>query len=609
MDHQVVGGRYELERLIGRGGMARVYLARDRILKRQDAVKILYAGDVTDPLFVERFRREARAAAALSHPNIVTIFDWGEDEGRYYMVMEYVPGENLKQIITRRGALPEAEALDIAAQVAAALQVAHDHGVIHRDVKPQNILVEPSGHVKMTDFGIARAAGLTQLTATNVVAGTPHYLAPEAAQQQPVDNRADIYGLGVVLYEMVTGKELFSGGSLIEVALRHVHDEPPSPRQAQPSLSPATEAIILKALAKRPADRFATAAEMRDALVADRETLLRPATVPDPQATVRVPEAAATAAAATVPAIAGESAEPLGETARWRMRQPPARPRLRADGTPANLWWRVIPVAVLLLALAGGLATLNAQNQLSHHTGRVASRPNPTSTPHRRATPKPTSRPVLHPRVTPAPTSPPATSPPPTVRPKPKPVVAPPAAPTATVAFPTATSVPVAVAAAVSSPVNTVEQFYQLVSAHQFSAAASLWSASMQSNYPPGDAINGRFSHTRNITVNSANKVSGGSASGSATVDVDLTETFDNGTSQQLVGSWTLILTPSGWLMDSPHFGGGGGGGPQGDIVVPPEHQKSHIPPGQTKAPKSKGLKQGLPGNQGDGNNGQGNGD
>src|ERR671929_1187047 len=239
---ELIAGRYELEELIGTGGMSSVYRAHDRLLERKVALKILHEHHTRDEDYVERFRREARLAAQLSHPNIVTVIDRGEQEGRQFIVFEYVEGENLKALIEREAPLPERTAVDLALQVADGLAFAHAHGLVHRDVKPQNVLLSREGEVKVTDFGIARSLHLDHgVTQTGTVLGTGEYLAPEQASGQPVSPATDVYSLGVVLWELLTGNVPFAGENFVAVALRHVNEPPPSLRERRPDVTPRPE--------------------------------------------------------------------------------------------------------------------------------------------------------------------------------------------------------------------------------------------------------------------------------------------------------------------------------------------------------------------------------
>ena len=257
----VIAGRYELVELIGRGGMSTVWKAEDRLLDRTVAIKVLHEQLTQDEEYVERFRREARSVAQLSHPNIVTVIDRGEDEGSQYIVFEYVAGENLTQLIERSGPLPVRDALLLTLQMARALSFAHDRGLIHRDVKPQNVLLNEDGQAKMTDFGIARSVDVEGVTITGTVLGTSEYIAPEQARGQRVDALTDVYSVGVVLYELLTGSVPFHGENFVAIALRHVNEPAPSVLERRPDCAPRVGLAVERAMAKRPEDRFASMEE------------------------------------------------------------------------------------------------------------------------------------------------------------------------------------------------------------------------------------------------------------------------------------------------------------------------------------------------------------
>ncbi len=264
---RVFANRYELRTEVGHGGMADVYLARDRLLNRRVAVKVLSPTFAADPAFVERFRREAQAAASLNHPNIVAVYDWGQEDDTSFIVMEYVNGQTLRDVVNRYGTLLPMEAARIAADIADALEFAHRNGVVHRDVKPGNVLITPEGGVKVTDFGIARAESSDTLTKTGAVLGTATYFSPEQAQGLALDGRSDVYSLGVVLYEMLTGVAPFTADSPVSVAYKHVREEPVPPSRVKADVPGALDLIVLTAMAKDVALRYPSAAELRAELM------------------------------------------------------------------------------------------------------------------------------------------------------------------------------------------------------------------------------------------------------------------------------------------------------------------------------------------------------
>lgn len=270
---KILDGRYEIKEALGGGGMALVYRGYDRLLHRSVTIKILREQFASDKDFVARFQQEAQAVARLSHPNVVSIYDVGQEEGLHYLIMEYVEGHSLKDVIAQRAPLPVLEAIDIALQICDALEHAHENGVIHRDIKPHNILITKHGRVKVTDFGIAQAVNESTMTYSGTLIGSVHYLAPEQARGEPTGITADIYSLGVVLYEMVTGQLPFNGETPLAVALKHLQEDPRTPRELNPQVPPALERMILRALAKDPARRYPDVASLRADLRALRNVL------------------------------------------------------------------------------------------------------------------------------------------------------------------------------------------------------------------------------------------------------------------------------------------------------------------------------------------------
>src|SRR4051794_15109240 len=257
---RVFDGRYRVLRKLGTGGMANVYLPEDQELGRNVAIKMLDERHAQDDQFVERFRREAKNAAGLSHPNILSIYDRGEAEGTYYIAMEYLEGRTLKELIVTKGPTPIPVAIDYTRQMLGALGFAHKNGIVHRDIKPHNVVVAPDGRLKVTDFGIARA-GASEMTETGSIMGTAQYLSPEQAQGQRVGTASDLYSIGVILYEMLAGRVPFGGDSAVSIALKHVSEQPQRLKELRPDVHPRLEQAVGRALLKEPEQRYASADE------------------------------------------------------------------------------------------------------------------------------------------------------------------------------------------------------------------------------------------------------------------------------------------------------------------------------------------------------------
>jgi beta-lactam-binding protein with PASTA domain/predicted Ser/Thr protein kinase len=333
-------GRYRISRKLGGGGMADVYLAEDQELGRRVAIKILHGRYVNDEQFVERFRREATHAAGLSHPNIVSVFDRGEADGSYFIVMEYVEGRTLKELIRSRGPCPVPVAIAYTRQILSALRYAHRNGVVHRDIKPHNVIVDPEGVVKVTDFGIARA-GASQMTEEGAIIGTAQYLSPEQARGAPVDQTSDLYSAGIVLYELLTGEVPFTGDSPVEIAMKHLTEVPPRPSALRADVPEDLDLVVVHAMAKEPADRYQSAAAMD----ADLETVARgghvAADTAEAATMVLAGEHALDATAATMAIRRGAAGATVPPTY-----EPPSRSKA--------LWPWLLGLGALLALLVGG---------------------------------------------------------------------------------------------------------------------------------------------------------------------------------------------------------------------------------------------------------------
>ena len=347
-------GRYRIVRKLGSGGMANVYLAEDEELGRRVAIKILNDRYANDDLFIERFRREAKSAAALSHPNIVSVYDRGEAEGTYSIPMEVIEGRSLKELIMTRGPLPIAHALAYTHEILEALRFAHRHGIIHRDIKPHNILI--GERLKVTDFGIARA-GASQMTEAGSIMGTAQYLSPEQARGAPVTASSDLYSVGIVLYEMLTGKVPFTGDSAIEIAMKHLNDAPKPPSKIRPEIPEELDQVVLRALAKNPEDRYQSAEEFSEDLHRVEAGLpLAPETADAATALLAGAAIAAAADGGSTEVLSGTAVtQPQDTPPQAPRRPPPYGPGYYDEPPPKRRRW--LPwVIVALLLLAAGVA-------------------------------------------------------------------------------------------------------------------------------------------------------------------------------------------------------------------------------------------------------------
>ena len=349
--------RYVIKRKLGSGGMADVYLAEDQELGRRVALKLLDDRHASDEQFVERFRREAQSAAGLNHPNIVSIFDRGRAEGTYYIAMEYLDGRTLKELLVRNGPTPIPIAIDYARQILSALAFAHRNGIVHRDIKPHNIVVGGDGRLKVTDFGIARS-GASQMTEVGSIVGTAQYLSPEQARGAPVDPRSDLYSLGIVLYEMLTGKVPFTGETPVEIAMKHLSEVPKPPSELRPEVPHDLDAVVMRALAKDPGQRYGSAEEMD----ADLARVARGVAVSreTEDAMTQVLAGAGIAAAQTM-------------VTRPRAVSPPAPPVYRAPGSyyeepppGRSIWpWLIALGLIVAAGLGGWVLYMKIQDQLN----------------------------------------------------------------------------------------------------------------------------------------------------------------------------------------------------------------------------------------------------
>lgn len=614
----LVGGRYELAERIGGGGMADIYRAHDRTLDRDVAVKIMRPAFARDVEFAERFHREAEAMGSIAHPNIVRVLDYGTSADGPFIVMELVTGGTLRDLMRARGRVDQYAAAQIVAAISDGLEAAHIRGVLHRDLKPDNVLLDDEGRPKIADFGIARLAAATAITRAGEVLGTPQYLAPEQMSGDVVDERADVYALGVILYEMLTGTQPTGGTTPSEIVSRRLRVDPRPPSRLV-ALAPAMNALVLRALARDPAHRVRRAAHLRAALLAIKPPV--PHTrAPRRQLKLRLPSFAPLAAllVSLAAAVRGFARPTLPALPRLRVpsvRVPSVAPLAAAFATSAGsmraLVGRVnrgaearfesagLAIKTLATAIALAVASFGASvrrlgsrvgRQIEHRraiarAGVLTTRlPTVAHSPararaSRRRSPTPLlaalallaafvggtlvfagARPAaVAPAAVASPTpgtavlastSSPSVTAPPTARPEPtpEPTAEPTAAPTVA---PTLAPTPApAVVAVTGDPAGTIVSFYQLVSGHDYAPASDLWSARMRAAYPPQTNIWGRFDSTSSIVARSASLTSAGPST--AAVAVDLVETMSNGSVRRWVGTWYLVRSGSGWLLDQP---------------------------------------------------------
>jgi eukaryotic-like serine/threonine-protein kinase len=547
---ELLDNRYRIGSLLGQGGMAVVYRATDETLDREVAVKVLRSQYASDPDFARRFGQEARNAASLAHPSIAQVFDTGVHDDLQYIVMQLVDGPDLEAVLAERGRLPLGDALRIVTEAAEALQAAHDRGIVHRDIKPGNILLTSDGEVRIVDFGIAHALGDSRTTNPGLLLGSLPYCSPEQILGEPVGPASDIYSLGVVFHELVTGRRLFDGTAPAAVALQRLRDDPPAPSDVAAGIPDRLDEIVLRALRRDPRARYRSAKGMADAIRKWWQTERRqrerhrPSGAP-PEGRPPFPAIPQAMSAATTPALE------LGPTIRTPRvvvstgRAPLARPYPEERRRRRSLALLLIPLAAFLFV---GAAFWTLTGRLQNANGGVlgvtsspgqsaiAVLPSTSTTP----TPSVGATPSPLPLASPSPTREPTRAPTPSPSPR---ITAPPTAPA------------VAVSPRAGSPAAVVARFYEAVEAHDFDAAASLWTPRMRREYPPDGYIDGRFSHTTRIDLRRNKVVALDTGAGTAVVSVDLIEYRDIEPSpRRFVGRWELVLTDQGWLMDKPHF-------------------------------------------------------
>jgi eukaryotic-like serine/threonine-protein kinase len=584
----VLQSRYRLLDVVGEGGMAVVYRARDELLDRDVAVKVLRPQFGVDEDFVRRFRQEARSAASLAHPNIAPVFDSGVDGELQFIVMQLVEGPDLEKVLAERGRLPVSEALRITMAVAEALQAAHDRGIIHRDVKPGNILLTPDGSVRVVDFGISRAVSDVSKTVPGVLLGSVQYCSPEHVLGEPVGPPSDIYSLGIVLYELLTGVRPFDGSSPVAVALERIRRQPRPPSKVVRDLPAGIDKLVMRALARDPDERYPSGRAFAEAIrewwrASRRETAAVPGRTSSPVPkserrravlTSAMGMAAATSAAAASGNFGGSGSLRTAAVRTAALRtgsgaRPPIGGTARTPLVPAGrenddrrIFGLLIPLAALLVVVlalwsvvrhggeASNVLAATASPAASAAAVIAASTPSPSPTASPMPSPSPTASPTPSPRPSPKPTPQATPRPAPIVRPTPRPTPQPTPRPT-----PRPTPSPASGSTLPArDPAETVSLFYRDVVAHNYPAAESLWTSHMKSTCPPSSCIWGRFDNTTRIVLHRNQIVSLNRSAGTARVAVDLSEYRTNGTVRHWIGSWYLVLTSRGWMLNDEAF-------------------------------------------------------
>jgi tRNA A-37 threonylcarbamoyl transferase component Bud32 len=549
LTERVLAGRYRLLEMIGQGGMAIVHLARDALLDRDVAVKVLRPGFADDPAFVARFRREARHAASLHHPNIVTIYDTGVDPdlGSDYIVMQLVGGPNLQETLERSGRLSVGFAVRVGIETALGLAYAHHHGIIHRDIKPANILIDDDGEVRVADFGIARAATDTGATTGGMI-GSAQYASPEQVMGDEVGPRSDLYSLGVVLYESLTGVRPFDGPSPAAVALERLRVDPRPITSIEPTVPRSLEQIVMRLLERSPDMRPPTAEDVAAELDGFRARELGGVRRPGRRPRDGVAIAAVAGAASWSASDAADDTVAVGQ---------PDRRRRRGAVLPAGLGAAAAAIALFVAGSVGAIMLLGDGERggavleqtfepMQSMADAVVTSPSPTPSPLPGVIAAPTQIPSPSPSPGSMPTVPPTPTVAPVVRPSPR------ATPRPT-PRPASSTVP----GPARDPAETVDRFYRMVEVHDYDAAAALWSPRMRREYPPSRYIDGRFDATTRIDVNRLRIERMSLAGRDAVVYIDITEYRSSGAPRRWVGTWDLVLIDGAWRMDDPHLTGG----------------------------------------------------